>query len=276
MAGCTGITANTESIDPAPAVSNQKKDVNAAFGKWVDRLNQAGDRAQSEEMKVPQEAAGHGQDRPSGPHVDRGSVMTIRLPNGMYVTKKVVSLREARYDNVIPQKYDLSCGAAALATILNYFFEDRVDEVDIIKHILEYGNTQEIQEKGFSLLDLKKYAIEHGYLADGYRVDFTKLRQLKIPVIILFNSGSYSHFVVLKGIARGNAYIADPAYGNRSMALETFEENWNGVIFVVAGKNMQEREPLQMETTLPAPVLAAMRIKDLFSTGFAGFISGEF
>ena len=194
----------------------------------------------------------------------------------MYITNKVVSLREARYDNVIPQKYDLSCGAAALATILNYFFEDRVDEVDIIKHILEHGNAEAIKNKGFSLLDLKTYAVERGYLADGYHIDFKKLKQLKVPVIILFNSGNYSHFVVLKGIANDNAYIADPAYGNRSMPLQTFEENWNNVIFVVASKNMQQRTPLQMETTLPAPVLAAKRLNGLFSNGFAGFISGEF
>ncbi len=95
-------------------------------------------------------------------------------------------------------------------------------------------------------------------------------------MIILFTSGSYSHFVVLKGIHDGNAYIADPAYGNRSMPIETFEENWNEVIFIVATKDMQNRTPLTMETTLSAPVLAAMRLKELFSTGFVGFTSGEF
>ncbi len=202
--------------------------------------------------------------------------MTVRLPNGLVITKKVVSLREARYKNVIPQKYDLSCGAASLATILNYFYNHHVNEVDIIKHLLEHGDAEEIRAKGFSLLDLKTYALKQGYLADGYRVDLTKVRQLKIPVIILFKSGSYSHFVVLKGIMHGNAYIADPAYGNRSMPIETFKENWNGVIFIVAKPGMQQLAPLPMQTTLPAPVLAAMRLKDLFSTGFAGFISGEF
>jgi predicted double-glycine peptidase len=295
MGGCAGVKPDAKPIDPNPSVAGGKE-VHAAFGTWIDKLSkkrqqappeekdiQAGNQhpgqsaaGRPEEKKNESSAAGDKPHRRSEAPENRGSLMTIRLPNGMYITKKVVSLREARYDNVIPQKYDLSCGAAALATILNYFFEDRVDEVDIIKYMLEHGNTQEIQQKGFSLLDLKTYAVERGYLADGYRVDFNKLKKLKIPVIILFNSGSYSHFVVLKGIARDNAYIADPAYGNRSMPLETFEENWNGVIFVVATKVLQKRTPLQMETTLPAPVLAAMRLKDLFSTGFAGFISGEF
>lgn len=210
------------------------------------------------------------------PTANQGSTMTIRLPNGLYIRKTVVSLREARYDRVVPQRYDLSCGAAALATILNYYFGHPVNESDIIHHILEHGNVEEIRQKGFSLLDLKSYAIAHGYMADGYKVELNQLQKVKIPVIILFRSGNYSHFVVLKGIHNGNAYIADPAFGNRSMPLDSFEENWNQVIFVVANENMKNLVPLPMETTLPAPVLAAMRHKDLYSSGFSGFTSGEF
>ena len=299
MAGCTGLNSLAKPSEPSADSSKEntnKKALNAAVGRWMDKLNRNRNKA-TPAKKDPQEEksiSGQTADTLTGhtnsqntaaayKHNDRldemghrGSPMTIRLPNGMYITKKVVSLREARYEHVIPQKYDLSCGAAALATILNYFFDHRVEEADIIKHILARGDASEIQKKGFSLLDLKKFAIDHGYLADGYKVDLNKLSTLKIPVIILFKSGSYSHFVVLKGNNDGKAYIADPAYGNRSMPLKTFEENWNEVIFIVAAKNMQDRPPLPMETTLSAPVLAAMRMKDLFSAGFAGFTTGEF
>lgn len=299
ITGCAGLNSQAKPSEQKPGSSNEstdKKELNAAVGRWLDKLNR--NRSGPEPAKKDTQAikrasgqpagtlpghenpestpAGHNRDDRLDEPGHRGSIMTLRLPNGMYVTKKVVSLREARYKNVIPQRYDLSCGAAALATILNYFFDHRVDEADIIKHILARGDAKEIQKKGFSLLDLKSYAVDHGYLADGYKVDLNRLSKLKIPVIILFKSGSYSHFVVLKGINDGNAYIADPAYGNRSMPLETFEENWNEVIFIVATKNMQDRAPLPMETTLSAPVLEAMHLKDFFSTGFAGFTSGEF
>lgn len=300
MNGCTTLRSDLKPDAPKPSVKPEKKatpEINTGFGSWVDKLkkrkhqkdpnmktnaappqpDQQSSSAQSATSTTDSgPAAAPVPMRQAQPPGMQGSLMTVRLPNGLVITKKVVSLREARYKNVIPQKYDLSCGAASLATILNYFYNHHVNEVDIIKHLLEHGDAQEIRAKGFSLLDLKTYALKQGYLADGYRVDLTKVRQLKIPVIILFKSGSYSHFVVLKGIMHGNAYIADPAYGNRSMPIETFKENWNGVIFIVAKPGMQQLAPLPMQTTLPAPVLAAMRLKDLFSTGFAGFISGEF
>jgi hypothetical protein len=300
ISGCTSLSADLQPDEPTPSARSEKKaapEVNSAFGSWVDKLKtpkHQKDTHPNTEAAAPQPdppspraqpAITIPDGRPATAPVSKhqaqplgmqGSLMTVRLPNGLVITKKVVSLREARYKNVIPQKYDLSCGAASLATILNFFYNHHVEEVDIIKHLLEHGDAQEIRAKGFSLLDLKTYALQQGFLADGYKVDLTKVRQLKIPVIILFKSGSYSHFVVLKGIMHGNAYIADPAYGNRSMPIETFKENWNGVIFIVAKPGMQQRAPLPMETTLPAPVLAAMRLKDLFSTGFAGFVSGEF
>lgn len=296
MNGCTSLRSDLQPDAPKPSARSEKKatpEINTGFGTWVDKLKKTKHQkgqdtiadAAAPQPVPPSSNAQPTDGRPASvpvtkrqaqPHGMQGSLMTVRLPNGLVITKKVVSLREARYRNVIPQKYDLSCGAASLATILNFFYNHRVDEVDIIKHILEHGDAPEIRAKGFSLLDLKTYALKQGFLADGYKVDLTKLRQLKVPVIILFKSGSYSHFVVLKGIMHGNAYIADPAYGNRSMPIETFKENWNGVIFIVAKPGMQQHAPLPMETTLPAPVLAAMRLKDLFSTGFAGFVSGEF
>jgi predicted double-glycine peptidase len=261
-----------------------KQALDKAMDRWVDKLKGAAGRAHStkesttrKENRLPEtDGSARGRENRREAPGYRGRMMTVRLPNGMYVRKKVVSVRESRYVNVIPQKYDLSCGAAALATILNYYYHHRVDEIDIIKYMLDHGEQEEIQKKGFSLLDLKTYAVRHGFLADGYKVDIDKLHRVTIPVIILFTSGSYSHFVVLKGLQDGNAYIADPAYGNRSMALETFEDNWNGVIFIVAERNARKRSPLLMETSLSAPVLEAMRLKDLFSTRFVGVSTGEF
>ena len=40
-------------------------------------------------------------------------------------------LLEMRHDNVVVQEWDLSCGAAALATILNHQYDDPVSEREI-------------------------------------------------------------------------------------------------------------------------------------------------
>ena len=51
----------------------------------------------------------------------------------------VKSLLEMRRDRVVVQKWDLSCGAAALATLLNYQHGDPVPEREIAKVLIQRG-----------------------------------------------------------------------------------------------------------------------------------------
>jgi predicted double-glycine peptidase len=170
---------------------------------------------------------------------------------------------------MVRQRYDLSCGAASLATILNYFYNEEIEELDIIKYMLEHGEKEKIAEKGFSLLDLKGFAEHMDYMAAGYKeVPVEKLRNLKTPAIVLLKTGKYSHFVVLKGIRSDMAYIADPAFGNRSMSLESFQKDWNRIVFLVASISGKETSQLSMESTLQAPEMEVIRIQGLGSGGF--------
>ncbi|MEJ5377664.1 MAG: C39 family peptidase [bacterium] len=175
----------------------------------------------------------------------------VILPNGVSFKKEVKSLKEARYKNMIPQKYDLSCGAAALATILTYYYDDPVDEAQVITYMLKHGDQSEIAKKGFSLLDLKRYAEARNYMAAGYKnVKLENLKKLKIPAIILFKVGRYDHFVVLRGIQEDRAFIADPAFGNRSINLEDFEKEWNQVVFLVATKKGEVTKDVPVASSL--------------------------
>jgi predicted double-glycine peptidase len=45
----------------------------------------------------------------------------------------VKSWTEFRDENLVKQQYDYSCGAASLATVLKYFFNEEVTEKEIIK-----------------------------------------------------------------------------------------------------------------------------------------------
>jgi len=192
------------------------------------------------------------------------SALKVRLPNGLYVTKNVMSLREARYKGLVRQRFDLSCGAASLATILRYYYQDGVDESDIIEEMLKRGDREKIAEKGFSLLDLKEYAERKSYRAGGYKAELSSLRRLKIPGIVLLDSKKYKHFVVLKGIKKDQVYLGDPASGNRSMSTKTFDEAWNGVIFlVVSNERMRGVSKFTLESALPAPTMSVMRVQGL-------------
>ena len=79
----------------------------------------------------------------------------------------VKSLLEMRRERVVVQKWDLSCGAAALATLLNYQHGDRVAEREIARGLIqrpEYlADPSRVRaQQGFSLLDLKRYVDQAG------------------------------------------------------------------------------------------------------------------
>jgi predicted double-glycine peptidase len=81
--------------------------------------------------------------------------------------RPIRSVLEIRRERVMIQKWDLSCGAAALGTLLRYQFGEPVTEKEIARSLMsrgEYvGHPELVQlREGFSLLDLKRYVQAYG------------------------------------------------------------------------------------------------------------------
>jgi predicted double-glycine peptidase len=150
--------------------------------------------------------------------------------------RPVRSLLEIRQQNVVIQQWDISCGAAALATILTYQHGDSVSERQIAEGMLRRTDPLRVKVRGgFSLLDLKRFAETRGYTADGYtNVTVDDLIQLG-PAIVPVKLSGYDHFVVFRGVFGNKVLLADPGFGNRTLPLEGFEESWvNKIAFVVS------------------------------------------
>jgi predicted double-glycine peptidase len=160
----------------------------------------------------------------------------IPLPNGQYVQAHVASFADLRFKGIVRQSMDLSCGAAALATLLHGYFNLDVDEKSIIQSILTSASpddAKKIAEAGFSMLELKHYAEGQGLVAGGFRsAKATDLRKLRAPAIALINSRGYKHFVVIRHARGDEVAIADPVFGNRTESLESFARRWDNVILV--------------------------------------------
>ena len=143
----------------------------------------------------------------------------------------VASLAEIRQQNVSIQEWDLSCGAAALATILNYQHGDFVSEREIATRLMSRAEYLESPilvrlRHGFSLLDLKRFVDDRGY--NGVGLGELTLEHLidRAPVIVPINVYGYQHFVVFKGTLGSRVLLADPAFGNRTMLRSAFENAW--------------------------------------------------
>jgi uncharacterized protein len=145
--------------------------------------------------------------------------------------RPVKSLLETRHEHVVIQKFDLSCGAAALATLLNYQYGDPVSERDVAKGLIrreEYLQNPALVKirQGFSLLDLKRYAEQRGYEGIGYgKLTLEDLIE-RAPVMVPIQTHGYNHFVIFRGLWGTRVLLADPAWGNRTMPVDAFEQMW--------------------------------------------------
>jgi predicted double-glycine peptidase len=143
--------------------------------------------------------------------------------------RPVKSLIEMRRDKVVMQQWDLSCGAAALTTLLNYQHNDLVTEKEVANALMsrpEYLKNPKLVNirQGFSLLDLKRYVESRGYKGTGYgKLTLDDLLK-KAPIIVPVNIFGYNHFVIFRGIYGNRVLLADPAWGNRTMLVDQFEK----------------------------------------------------
>ncbi|RLA09323.1 MAG: peptidase C39 [Gammaproteobacteria bacterium] len=168
-----------------------------------------------------------------------------------HFSKEVVSFRERKFENLVEQKYDFSCGAAALTTILVYAYHLDVDEMTVLKGLATVSDEEVVRKKGFSLLDIRKYVDTLGLRGRGYKVPATNLEQIKIPTIVRVNIRGYHHFVVLKKVEGDKVFVGDPALGNRVIDRDEFVNGWSGSIFAVVGKGFDRRTVLLQPSQAP-------------------------
>src|SRR4051794_6409634 len=82
---------------------------------------------------------------------------------GVDVRMPVNSLKQARTARTQIQKYDFSCGSAALATLLTHHYDYPVTEEVVFKSMYENGDQAKIHKEGFSLLDMKRFLESQGF-----------------------------------------------------------------------------------------------------------------
>ncbi|VVQ29877.1 Lactococcin-G-processing and transport ATP-binding protein LagD [Pseudomonas fluorescens] len=200
------------------------------------------------------------------------------LPGGAVVFKPIQSVRERKFSNLVQQKTDFSCGAAALATILRQAYWLDVNEEQIIEGMLAHSDQDLVRVQGFSMLDMKRYVESLGMRARGYRVATETLSQIRIPVVVLMDIRGYKHFVVMQKVHKGWVYIGDPVLGHKRYKVEDFVKGWNGIIFAVIGQGYDKTNALLAP---PLPLTAKNRINTFSPVQDAelmdfGFIQSDF
>jgi len=206
---------------------------------------------------------------------------SLSIDAGITFNKPVRNLKQIKRQNIVSQTHDFSCGPASLATLLSFYFRDKVTEAQVIKHLLLTTDIYKVKaKKGFSLLDLKNFAKHRGYKVTGYKMDLEFLVELNQPVLIPMNIKDYSHFVIFRGLQGDRVFVADPALGNMTMKIGRFLEIWrDGIGLVVTKPNKKVKAgPLVLTDKEKAAFADPNITRKLFNPDIIGeiYAEGEF
>ena len=89
---------------------------------------------------------------------------------------------------------------------------------------------------------MKRFLKTQGFEADGFEQSLDKLKEARLPAVVLINENGYHHFVVVKGLRGDRVLIGDPANGTRVVARRDFEASWQSrLLFVIHNRTEAAR-----------------------------------
>ena len=119
----------------------------------------------------------------------------------------------------------------------------------VAKHYGKLISLQQIRDltettrEGSNLLKLSDAAETIGFKTIGVKVDFNRLKDAPLPLVIHWNK---NHFAVVYKIKKGVIYVSDPAYGLIQYTIPEFIKHWIGNN---ANEDTQEGVALLLEVT---------------------------
>jgi len=139
----------------------------------------------------------------------------------------VTSWDKLHFQDVTKQSFEESCGASALATLLN-LDGNSFDEEKLLGEL----NTTDV----VSLYALETLASKLDYQAKSYKIDEKILKDLKYPVIArVARDKVYPHFVVIE-VLKEDILMLDPNHGKYLVSMNDFLKIWTKYIMIVAPK----------------------------------------
>jgi len=109
------------------------------------------------------------------------------------------------------------CGPTCLRIIAKHY-----GKLISLKEIREISETT---RAGSSLLKLSEAAEAMGFRTIGAKLDFGKLKNAPLPLIVHYDK---NHFVVVYRIKKDAVYLSDPAYGLITLSKKEFIARWIG------------------------------------------------
>ncbi|WP_158673373.1 cysteine peptidase family C39 domain-containing protein [Bosea sp. FBZP-16] len=147
------------------------------------------------------------------------------------------SFLERRFDGVVGQTADFTCGAASVATILTYYWNRPTTEIEVLEIIRSRYTAEQWKNRegnGVSFDDLIFAAKKLGFQAAGAEIALEDLPKLAAPVILHLDKGKFQHFSVLRRAVSEVYYMADSIVGQTVLTLPDLRSQYTGKALAIA------------------------------------------
>lgn len=134
----------------------------------------------------------------------------------------VVPLSEIHNKDVVRQQFEESCGAAALATLIN--LTDKAQNLSEADVLAKLGNTTDM----VSFSALSDAAKELGYESAAYKMTREAFGKVMIPMLVkVEDDPKYPHFIVALNHLGDFVTIFDPSFGRYISTKREFYRIWD-------------------------------------------------
>lgn len=175
-----------------------------------------------------------------------GASVCVANPTEGLAARNPATMRSLRWQGVVRQSYDYSCGTGSIANLLLLVGQTAPDERNLIERYAALRSRAEIEaamRTGFSLQDLKLMLGLLGIPSVGVRFEAGTLPDDPHPMIVYLVVKGYQHFAVFAGIEQGLVVLHDPARGRIRLTIPRFLAEWDGSALLLEGALGETRVP---------------------------------
>ena len=153
----------------------------------------------------------------------------------------LISKEELRFQSSYKQEYESSCGLAAAAGALNFYWGIPVAEEELARVLYREAADSGENSSSLSLQSLKELLETEGLLVRGYRLSSTELRVLIkdfAPILVYFSEPE-AHFLLLLAVAGDLWVVSDPAAGTTVLSRTDFDLRFGKAALVMQAQGKQ-------------------------------------
>lgn len=183
----------------------------------------------------------------------------LMLGECLRITNSQARIGSQSRGSIIMQTSEVTCGPAALATLLHYYFGEDCTEAELTELTGTYrkGTT--------TLLSLYNVCQAKGYEPIGYKMTLPQLieevRRSGVPVLVHFKEPTL-HYALVDGAVGDFLLVSDPAWGEVTIHKDDFLRRWSGKALVV-----RSSRPIRTELTKKRQDSANTRLDSLSKAG---------